>query len=115
MDYQKEIIRRRLEWVEHARQGILAAIGDDIIEPDFKAFPTDDPIKFILEAYLRQPLATSTRAPLRKYMRLWARLYDCEVPIINISAKEIRAEVYTKGRHFHGQDTFTSRIHSRNG
>jgi hypothetical protein len=102
MNYQRDVVRRRLEWIEKAREGILAAVGDDVIDPTFKALPTSDPLKFFLEASLKRPLSKNTRTPLRQYIRIWAKMYDCEVPIINISDSGIKAEVYTKGRHFHG-------------
>lgn len=103
MDYQKRIAFKRLAWIEKAREGILSAVGDDVIDPTFKAFPaTNDPLKFFLEAYLKRPLAKQTRSPMRQYIRLWAQTYDCVVPVINISDTAIKAEVYTKRRHFHG-------------
>lgn len=92
--------RERLSWVDDARQGILRAIGDDVINPNFKAFPTVDPIKHILKITLRLPLSKSTRSHLRAYLRCWAEMNGCEVPIIRITDKHIQAEVLTKHRYW---------------
>lgn len=84
--------------MEHARKGILFAIGDDVVEPTFQVFPTVDPIRFILKVTLRLPLGKNTRAPLRTYLRCWAAEFNCELTIIDITKTRIQAEILTKTR-----------------
>ena len=95
----REIATKRLSWVEDARQGILSAIGDDLIHPQFQVFPTVDPIKFVLKITLLAPLRKETREPLREYLRYWAEKHDCELPIIRITDRWVQAEVLTRHRH----------------
>ena len=87
----------RLGWVEHAREGIIAAI-DDVVGPVFKVAPTVDPLKFILKIPLNQPLHKNTRKHLRTYLRCWAHEYGCELPIINIERNRVQAEILTRER-----------------
>ena len=95
---QKKAARKRLHWVELARQGILEAIDEDVVAPTFRVVETVDPIRFHLKITLRMPLAKGTRAPLRTYLRCWARAFGCEVPIINITKRWVQAEVLTRSR-----------------
>lgn len=92
--------QERLSWVEDARQGILRAIGDDVVHPQFLAFPTVDPLKFMLKITLNRPLAKGTREPFRSYLRCWAEQQGCEVPIIRINDFWIQAEVLIQHRHW---------------
>jgi hypothetical protein len=91
----KQAALKRLDWVEKARIGIIAAI-DDAVDPTFKVFPTVDPLKFILKISLTRPLRKSTRDPLRQYLRCWAQEYGCDVPIINIENNRVQAQVLTR-------------------
>ena len=84
--------------MEHARQGILAAIGDEVIAPQFQVFPTVDPLRFILKITLLLPLGKATREPLRMYLRAWAAEFSCDVPIVDIHESWIQAEVLTQTR-----------------
>jgi hypothetical protein len=95
---QKKAAQKRLQWVEHARLGILSACGEDVVAPTFSVHPTVDPIRFILKITLRVPIAKGTREPLRTYIRCWAGEFDCEVPIFNITKRWIQAEVLTAQR-----------------
>jgi hypothetical protein len=95
---QEQIARKRLGWVDHARLGILAACGDDVVSPTFHVRPTVDPLKFILKITLKQPLAKATRGHLRTYLRCWANEFGCEAPIINIQNNWVQAEVLTTAR-----------------
>lgn len=95
---RKRLTQERMQWVEYARQGILVAVGEDVVHPQFKIFPTVDPLKFILKITLRMPLAKKTREPLRTYLRSWAGEFGCELPIINIEKAWVQAEVLTQHR-----------------
>lgn len=95
---KKHFAQQRLQWVEHARQGILAAVGDDVMDSQFKAYPTVDPLRFILKITLLRPLAKGTREPLRRYLRAWAKEFSCDVPIIDIQDGWVQAEVLTQTR-----------------
>lgn len=95
----QEINAKRLSWVESARQGILSAIGDDFIHPQFQVFPTVDPIRFILKITLLVPLRKETKEALRDYLRGWAEEHDCELPVIRITNQWVQAEVLTRHRH----------------
>jgi hypothetical protein len=95
---EEHLARNRLQWVELARQGILAAVGGDVVHSRFKVFPTVDPLRFILTISLKLPLAKKTRKPLRDFIRAWAGEFDCEVPIIDIQNFRVQAEVLTKRR-----------------
>ena len=94
----QKMSRKRLSWVEDARLGVLRAIGDDVINPQFLAFPTVDPLKFILKITLKHPLAKGTREPLRQYLRYWAEQNGCELPIIRINTFWVQAEILTQAR-----------------
>jgi len=93
----KRLARQRLDWVELARAGIVSAVGE-VVDPTFKVVPTVDPLKFILKITLRHPLQKNTRAPLRTYLRCWAKQYGCDVPIVNIGPSRVQAEVLTRER-----------------
>lgn len=95
---KQNFARQRLQWVEHARQGILSAVGEDVIGPRFEIYPTADPLRFILKITLIRPLAEATRAPIRTYIRAWAKEFSCDVPIINIQNTWVQAEVLTQTR-----------------
>jgi hypothetical protein len=109
---------KRLEWVEKARLGIVAAIGD-VVDPTFKVFPTVDPLKFILKISLNRPLSKATRDPLRTYVRLWAQEFGCDVPIINIGRDRVQAQVLTRqkvwDRNARGRFKPKERFVRRNG
>jgi len=113
----EQLARRRLQWVEYARLGILAAIGDDVVHEQFKVFPTADPLRFILKITLKTPIGKGTREPLRNYLRLWAKEFKCELPRIDIQSNRVQAEVLTKQRfwsrdekgRFHGNRRFVRR------
>jgi hypothetical protein len=96
--------RDRLSWVEDARQGILRAIGDDVVQPLFKAHPTVDPLKYILRITLRHPLAKETRPHIRAYLRCMADATGCDVPVIRITDQWIQAEVLTVHRYWSRDD-----------
>jgi hypothetical protein len=98
MNSKERLARQRLQWVEHVRQGILAAVDEEVIDPTFQVFPTVDPIRFILKINLRLPIGKETREPLREYLRCWAREFSCDVPVINITNSWIQAEVLTQVR-----------------
>lgn len=95
---KEQLARQRLQWVEHARQGILAAVGDDVVHEQFKVYPTVDPLRFILKITLKIPLGKGTRTPLRNYLRLWAEEYSCELPRIDIQNNRVQAEILTQQR-----------------
>jgi hypothetical protein len=93
MDHvSKQIVEKRFAWVEPAKQGIHRAIGEPIIR-SVSIHPTVDPIRLILKLGLTRRLQKSTRNPLRTYLRCWAEMEGCEVPIINITDRHIQAEV----------------------
>ena len=98
MDHVSKRILDRFTWVEPARQGIIRAIGDPIIHEKVGIFPTVDPIRLILKMSLRRRLHKGTRQPLRTYLRCWAEMEGCEVPIININDSCIQAEVLIQHR-----------------
>jgi len=98
MTSEERLARQRLQWVEHARQGILAAVGEGVIDPQFQVFPTVDPLRFILKITLLVPLGKATREPLRNYLRAWAKEFSCDVPVIDIHESWIQAEVLTQQR-----------------
>jgi len=100
MTVSRKVDRDRLRWIEHARAGIIAAVGD-VVRPNFRAFPTVDPLRFILKITLNRPFAKATRAPLRTYIRCWAKEFECEVPVIRITDKHVQAEILTRQRHWH--------------
>lgn len=89
--------KKRLEWIDPAREGILRAC-DDSVKQTFHVFPTVDPIRFILKIPLRHPLGKNTRSPLRTYLRCWAEDNGCDIPIIRINDRYIQAEVLTVSR-----------------
>jgi len=95
---KERLARQRLQWVEHARLGILSAVGDDVIRSQFQVYPTVDPLRFILKITLLHPLGKDTREPLRAYLRAWAQEFSCDVPIIDIHDGWIQAEVLTQTR-----------------
>jgi len=95
---KKHLAKTRLQWVEHARLGILSAVGEDVVKPQFRVFSTVDPLRFILSINLTLPLAKNTRKPLRDYIRAWAEEFGCEVPVIDIQNSRVQAEVLTKER-----------------
>lgn len=98
MTSKERLARERLQWVEHARIGILAAIDEDVINPEFQVFPTVDPLRFILKITLLRPLGKATREPLRAYLRAWAQEFSCDIPIINITDFWVQGEVLTRQR-----------------
>lgn len=98
MTSEEKLARQRLQWVEHARLGILSAVGDDVVHPQFQVFPTVDPLRFILKITLLLPIGKATREPLRAYLRAWAQEFSCDVPIIDIHNGWIQAEVLTQQR-----------------
>jgi hypothetical protein len=98
MTSKERLARERLEWVELARRGILDAVGDDVVHPEFQVFPTVDPLRFILKITLLRPLGKATREPLRGYLRAWAQEFSCDVPIIDIHDGWVQAEVLTQTR-----------------
>jgi hypothetical protein len=95
---KERLARQRLQWVEHARLGILSAVGDDVVHPQFQVFPTVDPLRFILKITLLLPIGKATREHLRTYLRAWAQEFSCDVPIIDIHDGWIQAEVLTQTR-----------------
>jgi len=96
----QDILRKRLSWVENARQGMLRAMGDDFVDPTFQIFPTVDPIRVILKITLRMPVRKETREPIRQYLRYWAEENGCELPVIRIEDTHIQAEVLIQHRHW---------------
>lgn len=90
--------KHRLSWIENARQGLLGALGEDVMSPTVEVRHTIDPLKFILTITLLHPLAKGSREPVRVYLRGWAEMLDCHLPVINITDKLIRAEVLTEHR-----------------
>ena len=102
MDKAKEDrIRERLAWVDVVREGIIAAVGSDVIFHTFQVRPTTDPLKFIMRIPLLKPLAKETRQPLRVFIRQSAKGAGCVITKIYIGDREIRAEVSTKTRYWH--------------
>jgi hypothetical protein len=95
---QENMIRKRLEWIDPAREGILKACGDDVINETFTVFPTVDPLRFILKISLRLPIGKKTREPLRAYLRCWAEDHGCDLPVIRINDRYVQAEVLTRSR-----------------
>ncbi len=101
MDHvSKKIIEKRFTWLEPARQGIIRAIGDPVIHEKMSIFSTVDPIRFILKLGLTRKISKATRDPLRTYLRCWAEMEGCELPIINITDRRIQAEVLIQHRHW---------------
>ena len=99
MNYSaQKMLKERLAWVEPARLGILSAIGEDMVHPQFKVYPTVDPLKVMLKIILLHPLSNKTRKHLRDYIRCRAESHGCDVPIINIHDRNIYAEVLLKTR-----------------
>jgi len=98
MDAKERRLRERLEWVEPAREGLLRALGEDIMSPRISVFPTVDPLKLILKITFRRPIAKETREPLRTYLRCWADTYSCELPVIHITDRWAQAEVLIQQR-----------------
>lgn len=96
----QKTLRDRLSWVESARQGILSAIGDDVVDTRFTVHPTVDPLKLILKVTLRRPLAKNTKGHLRTYLRCHAESNGCELPTIKIKDSWIQAEVLIQSRHW---------------
>ena len=98
-EVKRKIDRKRLEWVNDAKDTLLMVFGDDI-DTNFKTRRTVDPLRFILSINLRYPMPKEARAPIRRFIRMYAEKYDCEVPVIKINKDRfIRAEVLTKHRH----------------
>lgn len=100
MTVSQDINRKRLRWIEHARQGILRALEEDMVDPEFRAHSTVDPLRFILKVTLRAPFGKELRESFRTYLRCWAEEFGCELPIINIKKNSVQAEVLTKQRHW---------------
>jgi hypothetical protein len=101
MDHvNKKIIKKRFTWLEPARQGIIRAIGDPVIHEKMSILPTVDPIRLILKLRLTRKIGKATREPLRTYLRCWAEMEGCELPIININDNCIQAEVLIQHRHW---------------
>jgi hypothetical protein len=96
----QKIARKRLEWVDLARGGIIRAC-DDVVGKTFHVFPTVDPLRFILKIPLNFPIGKDTRAPLRAYLRCWAEDHGCDVPVIRINDYYIQAEILTRARVWH--------------
>lgn len=95
----KRVIENRFTWVRPAKQGILRAVGDPIIGR-IVVRPTVDPLRYILKLELTRRIQKATRDPLRTYLRCWAEMEGCEVPIININDSCIQAEVLIQHRHW---------------
>ena len=94
----QKMLKERLSWVEGARQGILRALDDEIVNPRFSVFPTVDPLRCILKITLKRPLAKATIPHLRRYLRCWAEQHGCELPIIRVNDGWVQAEVLTQQR-----------------
>jgi hypothetical protein len=94
------ILRKRLGWVPSASAAITRALID--VKLPAQITTTVDPIKVIVTMHLASPMHKDSRAPLRTFLRLYAKEWDCEVPRILIENKFIKAEVLTKRRHWHG-------------
>lgn len=99
-DVNRKAILERLAWVEPARLGLLSALGDDVMNPRIRVAPTVDPLKFILSVALRRPLAKETRPHLRAYLRCYAEMHRCELPIIRITDNRVQAEVLIQQRRW---------------
>lgn len=105
--------QERLRWLEDARQGLIRALGEGIVEPNISIFTTVDPIKFILKIKLLIPLGKGTRNPLRTYLRCWAKNNACELPTINIDNKRIQAELLTTRRFWRSDDDIKKLLEER--
>lgn len=96
---KQRILEKRFTWVKPAVQGMHRAIGDPIVS-EIIIRPTVDPIRLILKLRLSRKIHKGTRSPLRTYLRCWAEMEGCEVPIINITDRCIQAEVLIQHRHW---------------
>ena len=105
--------QERLRWLEDARQGLIRALGDGIIDPNISIFTTVDPIKFIMKIKLLIPLGKGTRNPLRTYLRCWAKNSECELPTINIDNRRIQAELLTKRRFWRSDNDIEKLLEER--
>jgi hypothetical protein len=93
-------LERRMEWVESARQGLLRALEEEVMDPVVEVFPTVDPLRVILKITLRRPVAKASRLHLRRYLRAWAEKYNCEIPNIAITDRWVQGNVLIKHRHW---------------
>lgn len=59
-----------------------------------------DPIKAYITIRLKRPIAKETRAPLRAYLREWAKTMDCDVTRVTIEKHAAVATVLTKRRNW---------------
>lgn len=94
----RQIVLKRIEWVEQARQDLLMALGEDIMQPTIHVVPTVDPLRFILKITLKRPIQKGTREHLRMFLRSVAEEHACELPVINITDHWIQAELLIQQR-----------------
>lgn len=95
---KKRLAKKRLEWVTYAHQGILEAVGDDVMSSKFKVHSTVDPLRFTLTTQLLIPLSKHTRSPLRNYLKIWAESHGCTVQSCRITNSGIQATILIRER-----------------
>ena len=92
-------ISERLDWTKKAVQGLILALGPDVLDMGIKVESTADPLTWIVTLPLKRAVMKGSRAPLRDYFRCWAKIGDCHVPRIAITKRFVRAEILIKTRH----------------
>lgn len=92
------LAKKRLEWVAYAHQGILEAVGDDVMTPEFRIFKTVDPLKFTYSTPLLQPLCKESHKYLRRYLKAWAASRNCTVNSCRITNSGVQAALLIRER-----------------
>ena len=87
-------------WLSNAMDGLLRALGSDVIKSPAQLQRTVDPIKVLIIIQLNRFLTDENREPLRVFLRCWASKWDCEITRFLIDGHSIKAEVLTKRRNF---------------
>jgi hypothetical protein len=100
VDMRDERLKDRLGWLSSAMDGLLRALGSDVIRAPAQLQRTVDPIKVLVIIQLNRFITKENREPLRTFMRCWAAKWDCDITRFLIDERSIKAEVLTKQRNF---------------
>jgi hypothetical protein len=96
------IVTARFEWVKEAVDGLVRALGEDIMIPDSSFTASVDPLKWFVHLKLWRPMAKKSREPFRDYLRAWAKIWDCELSRIIIEDRTVVVETLIKHRILKG-------------
>lgn len=92
-------LTQRLEWLKSAVRGLQMALGEDVVDFGVNVLEGADPISLIVTIPLKVPIQKGSRAPLRQYVREWAKTGDVEVSKIDICDRAVVMQVLIKYLH----------------